>query len=544
VSPLTYAGNDADAVTSALKEELDFPPTQVINLKDESATKQAILDTFLSFREKAHDPDDRVIVFFAGHGKTEQGLHGPIGYLVPVDGDPRNLSTLIRWDDLTRNADLINAKHILFIMDACYSGLAMQRAIPPGTQRFLSDVLQRLARQVITAGKADETVADGGGPQGKNSIFTGYLLEGLRGAAADEKGVLTANGLMYYVYQKVGLNARSQQTPHYGHIEGDGDFVLRTPNKEHLETDSQQDFLVKTVIEAPEAVTTIGAIPTKLTFAERNGYSDPSHPSFGRNDWSSKLGEQRFIFPPYPELPKREMSKAFSWLSLILEPVADLPGFIDIEQEGKGLLKLQPFGDQPFEQFEVPGQLMTTIDSAILFSNLDYDNVLWGRYLRVDETGNTEYADTKYAFCENKGTRCFGYVQIIGEIWQFMFLSKHLLAKVNYRSGARLLINLVGTRDTILANFSQEDGKNASIWSDPFGHGSSSLLDLKCRHLNLQMQYQLVIGDLGEQNSREIINNVARKLGLAYNHQSSPRCYNFDTDIFPWSQYLGRRWQL
>ncbi|MDT4895662.1 MAG: hypothetical protein QOH25_739 [Acidobacteriota bacterium] len=88
---------------------------------------------------------------------------------------------------------------------------------------------------MLTAGKEDEVVADGGGPLGANSIFTGYLIEGLRGAAKDANGVLTANLLMNYVYQKVGQDSRSQQTPHYGHIDGDGDFVLSTPDDSHLD---------------------------------------------------------------------------------------------------------------------------------------------------------------------------------------------------------------------------------------------------------------------------------------------------------------------
>ena len=543
VSPLAYACNDADEFSAMLVDELDFPPNQVIVLKDNLATKQAILDTFLGFREKANDPDDRVLVFFAGHGKTEQSLRGPIGYLVPVDGDPGNLSTLTRWDDLTRNADLIYAKHILFIMDACYSGLAIQRATPPGTHRFVSDMLQRLARQVITAGKADEEVADGGGPQGKHSIFTGYLLEGLKGAAADENGVLTANGLMHYVYQKVGQDSRSQQTPHYGHIDGDGDFVLRTPNKDHLKLDSK-DFLVKTVVEMPEPTSSFGEVLVKPTFAERNGYVDPGNPSFGRNDWSNKLGEYRFFKPSPQELPKKEISRAFSWLSLIIEPTTDQPVTFDIELEAKRLPKLQPYGEKPYEQFAIPGQVMTTFDSVVLFSDLnDLGNTeSWGRYLRIAETGNIEYADTRYTFCEYKGIRCFGYVQVIGRIWQFMFLAKHLLLNAGYGAGVRLLVNLVGTRDTILTDFSDEKGEGDSRWRKPFEWDGEQMLKLKCPHPNLQMEYKVVIATLSEPNSRAITNDVARKLGLAYNHQSSPRCFNYKTDIFPWQQYLNGRW--
>jgi len=35
---------------------------------------------------------------------------------VPFDGDEGDLTTLIRWDDLARHADFIQAKHLFFIM--------------------------------------------------------------------------------------------------------------------------------------------------------------------------------------------------------------------------------------------------------------------------------------------------------------------------------------------------------------------------------------------------------------------------------------------
>lgn len=137
-------------------------------------------------------------------------------------------------------------------MDACYSGLAIQRSASPGERRFVSDMLQRRSRQVITAGKANETVADGGGPDGTNSIFTGQLLDGLRGAAASD-GVMTASDLMNYAYRKVARDAASRQTPHFGHVDGDGEFILLVPGELRVNADERPDFLVKTVAEQPEA---------------------------------------------------------------------------------------------------------------------------------------------------------------------------------------------------------------------------------------------------------------------------------------------------
>ncbi len=514
----------------------------MILLKDAAATKTAILDMYLSFSGKAEHPDDRVIVFFAGHGMTKQGTRGPIGYLVPVNGDWQNLNSLIRWDDLTRNADLIPAKHILFIMDACYSGLAMQRVLPPGTHRFISDMLQRPARQVITAGKADETVADDGGPQGGHSIFTGYLLEGLHGAAADKNGVMTATNLMHYVYQKVGQDNRSRQTPHYGHIDGDGDFILKVP--------SGEEYLVESVVEVPEP--TASFLEEKIsrpTFAEKNGYVDPTHPNFGRNDWSRKLGETRRVGNNLSSESK-EVSRAFSWLSLIVEPVANQPISIDIAQEANRLPQLIPSvipaRDKPYhEQFMLPRTVMTTFDSVLMFNKVDSQSEFWKYYFRLDKKGNMEYASTGDVFWEYNGVRAFRYVQVIGLIWQFVFFAKSLLGNAGYAAGIRFLVNLVGTRNTILIDFSRSPGEGQQVWRSPLDGGLAwaklGLDTLGCHDPNLQTEHKIVIGNLSEAESQKLILDIAHQLGLAYNHKSPPRCFNYNTNVFPWAQYFNEK---
>jgi uncharacterized caspase-like protein len=167
-------------------------------LLDEEASRSAVMTTFLRLANDARE-NDRVFVFFAGHGYTRPGRRGEVGHLVPVDGDPGNLASLVRWDDLTKNADLLAAKHVLFIMDACYGGLAVARALAPGASRFLKDMLRRYSRQVLTAGKANEVVADCGGPRPGHSMFTGHLLEALEGGAADADGIVAASAVMAYV---------------------------------------------------------------------------------------------------------------------------------------------------------------------------------------------------------------------------------------------------------------------------------------------------------------------------------------------------------
>ena len=79
---------------------------------------------------------------------------------------------------------LLKAKHIFFVMDACYSGtLLATRAIKRLDKidyAYLQSITSEPARQVLAAGGKNEQVLDGG--LNGHSIFTGRFLEMLRKA--------------------------------------------------------------------------------------------------------------------------------------------------------------------------------------------------------------------------------------------------------------------------------------------------------------------------------------------------------------------------
>jgi hypothetical protein len=254
-SPLEYAVSDANSVAETLITNFGFPTDHVRLLVNTAAGRRDIMSAYLSYGQAATAPNDRLLVFFAGHGFTCAGSRGEIGFLVPHDGNPADLSTLIRWDELTYNAELIKAKHLLFVMDACYGGLILQRGISAGSMRFLKDMLLRPVRQVITAGKADQVVADSGGPRPSHSVFTGYFLNALDGKAATNDGVITANSVMAYVYDKVSKDIHSHQTPHFGFFDGDGDFIFQAPSLLNLTREDKVDedvLITVPSVEVPE----------------------------------------------------------------------------------------------------------------------------------------------------------------------------------------------------------------------------------------------------------------------------------------------------
>lgn len=240
---LEYAVNDAKAIKDVLINNFKYKEENIKILIDEQATHDNIMDEYYNLI-KDTATNDSVIVFFAGHGSTYPSIHKDKGFLVPCDGTETKMNTLISWDRLISDSELIKAKHIFFIMDACYSGLALLRGNP--SKRFLKDMVRRQARQVLTAGKADQTVKDSGA-QSNNSIFTGYLLKALNGEAKTEQGVICASSVMNYVYNKVANDPNSRQTPGYGTILGEGDFIFNYDEifSKVPEATKDNDFLVE-----------------------------------------------------------------------------------------------------------------------------------------------------------------------------------------------------------------------------------------------------------------------------------------------------------
>jgi peptidoglycan/xylan/chitin deacetylase (PgdA/CDA1 family)/tetratricopeptide (TPR) repeat protein len=236
---LHYAVNDANGIQDTLLTKFHFKPDHVFTLLNEDATREKILsvlgDTLSN--PKNVQRDDRVFVFFAGHGTTRKLPSGrDLGYIVPVDADTQNFQgqsiSMTNFQDISES---IPAKHVFFVMDSCYSGLGVTRG--QTTSNYLKEMSRRSARQMLTAGGADEEVADNG-PNG-HSVFTWTLLQGLEGRAdLNSDGYISAAELAAYVGP--GVSALSHQTPAFGNLPGNegGEFIFEL----HPETEGLSEL--------------------------------------------------------------------------------------------------------------------------------------------------------------------------------------------------------------------------------------------------------------------------------------------------------------
>ena len=187
VSKLDYAVKDAELIQELLVKDFDFPIGNISIIKNQQATKQNVLKEFSKITRSANT-NDRVIIYFAGHGETmDLPRGGEMGYLVPVDGNKKDLYlSSIGMAELKNLALMSKAKHILYLVDACYGGLAVvgsRGLTPDNTNNYINKITQNNARQIITAGGKGEQVVEKS--EWGHSAFTLNLKRGLKDKRAD-----------------------------------------------------------------------------------------------------------------------------------------------------------------------------------------------------------------------------------------------------------------------------------------------------------------------------------------------------------------------
>lgn len=191
-APLECCVNDAQELAATLQmEEYDYQTTTLI---DSVATRRAILREI----EAARIDEPSVFIFyFSGHGcTTNTGT-----YLVTHDGEPFDEG--ISVDTISRALSTISSSDCttLAILDCCHSGEATPwatNAKPVSRSEIEQAIpLKGEGRVVLAACRPSEYSYEDA--IRRHGLFTGELLDGLLGAAADHEGTITVNSLYDYV---------------------------------------------------------------------------------------------------------------------------------------------------------------------------------------------------------------------------------------------------------------------------------------------------------------------------------------------------------
>lgn len=230
---LKNAVKDARGVEAVLRKSYRFD--KIVSLHDEEATKDRILEVLTEELPAEMGRDDALLVFWAGHGNQEKSDYGDLGYLIPYDGSTEKIRKNLTMAELRDTVSKkIPAKHVFYVMDACYSGLLTTRSVDSKPRRdlgYLKEITKESVRQVLTAGGKGEEALDGG-PKG-HSVFTGRLIELLESAT----DYVTANELQASIRERVYSDAAARnhtQRPGFGVLYGMGDFVFIPRQQDRL----------------------------------------------------------------------------------------------------------------------------------------------------------------------------------------------------------------------------------------------------------------------------------------------------------------------
>lgn len=209
---------DAEALAEVLRdpEKGDFDVEVMLNETHAHLTR-AIARFFTDRR-----PQDLLLLHFSCHGvKDEDGEL----YLAAFDTDLDVLSaTGISAGWLNERISRTRSRRTVVLLDCCFSG-----SFPSGLRRRGNDVnapqqLQGRGRAIMTASNAMEYAYEGEElkGQGRPSVFTEAVVEGLRSGEADldRDQLVSIDDLYHYVYERVRDRTPSQTPSIKSDLEG------------------------------------------------------------------------------------------------------------------------------------------------------------------------------------------------------------------------------------------------------------------------------------------------------------------------------------
>jgi tetratricopeptide (TPR) repeat protein len=208
---LQFPERDAQSIYTTLisPEGGRFKAENVVLLTGAKATLAGMREQIDKWLPSVAQPDDRVLIYFAGHGFLYHGK----AYLAPYDINLDNIqATGYPMDELGSVVGAkINARYKILLTDACHSG-----AITPDDTQTLNHTLAGLNSSLfsLTASRDRESSFESPELEGGHGVFTYYVVRGLEGEAdTNGDGIVSADELAEYVHTQVREATGTRQNP-------------------------------------------------------------------------------------------------------------------------------------------------------------------------------------------------------------------------------------------------------------------------------------------------------------------------------------------
>lgn len=216
IPAVDFASRDAASMRDYLVGSMGYDPKNVALLTDAGAARADLEKHLGKWLRNRVEAKSRVFVFYAGHGAPDPATGE--AYLMPYEADPSYLEeTAYPLAKLRTELDKLPTKDVTVVLDACFSGQGPRSLIALGARPLVTakPVAASTNGQVIAAASSSQISLSH--REGRHGLLTYYLLEGLHGAADENKdGAITAGEAFAYARPAVERAARLQnaeQTP-------------------------------------------------------------------------------------------------------------------------------------------------------------------------------------------------------------------------------------------------------------------------------------------------------------------------------------------
>ena len=207
IADLENPVKDATELKTILQTNYTFAPKNIETLYNKS--REEIMQA-LVVKSNAMGENDNLLIFYAGHGIAEKDKFGDVdGYWVPSSAKKGLNASYISADDINKALKRSNAKHILVVADACFSG-AFTRSLSSDASIGVQKQYSVPSRKIMASGNLE--------PVPDNSKFVYYLKKNLK---ENKDKYLTAKKLFDSFYEAILNN--SETSPQYAAIKNVGD---------------------------------------------------------------------------------------------------------------------------------------------------------------------------------------------------------------------------------------------------------------------------------------------------------------------------------
>lgn len=199
---------DATGLKELLTTKYKFNAENIDTLYNRN--REDIVETIIA-KCKSLTDNDNLLIFYAGHGDTTHDKLGNVdGYLVPSSARKGLTSYYITSEEIKKALLKSNAKHVLILLDACYSG-AFTRQLTPDAPNDVKKQYAMDSRKVMASGNLERVPDD--------SKFILFLTEFLKN---NTQKYVSAKDLWSYV--SVRITAFTSNLAQYAAIPGVGDI--------------------------------------------------------------------------------------------------------------------------------------------------------------------------------------------------------------------------------------------------------------------------------------------------------------------------------